>query len=69
MARRRSAHEFEQMFHVKHSGRGGGRTSPRQTEKGAALAAPLRLSEKGKILENGKEGCVRGTQEGFPAPF
>ena len=30
---------------------------------------PFRLSTNPERQENGKEGCARGTQEGFPAPF
>ncbi len=29
----------------------------------------LSLSKNADTVENGKEGCVRGTQEGFPALF
>ena len=35
----------------------------------AAEAARFRLSINTGKEENGKEGCARGTQEGFPAPF
>ena len=41
---------------------------PRKGSRGN-LRFPHRLSIDPERQENGKEGCARGTQEGFPAPF
>ncbi|MEY8260819.1 hypothetical protein AALA80_10755 [Oscillospiraceae bacterium 50-60] len=41
-----------------------------ETAGAAILAAPAaRLSKSAGDFVNGKEGCVRETQEGFPAPL